>query len=238
MPPIEHTFDLKVSSSSVREPWRNLVVLHVARREALRQSQSFRHHQDSCSTVLVMSDNWVEFFSVGAGETQSAQLIQDQVDWLLTREIIAAAENSDSFYGDYREGPRFAEAFDPDWVPTDAVAGGRHILFGVRVRIGWQISHNMDGFEGPPCPRCAVQLPTAEVGGQLLSQWYETRIEPTVTCAQCGHTDLLGNWPHVFAGYGNYASLAFVNGWPLTERFEHELLERIGHRSRVLYVHL
>ncbi|MEY1677679.1 hypothetical protein AB4Z55_26255 [Gordonia sp. ABKF26] len=185
-----------------------------------------------------MSDNWVEFLSVAATEDEAAQLVDDQIDWLLAREIIAVAEHPDPFYGAYREGRRFAEAFDPAWVPDHVAASGRHILFGVRAHKGWQISSNLDGFEGPPCPQCSQPLPTAVAGGELLSRWYETRSEPTATCGQCGHTDLLGNWPHVFAGYGNYGSLSFVNSWPLSEQFESELLERIGHRARMLYVRL
>lgn len=114
-----------------------------------------------------MSDNWVTFLSLDASESEAAEIIDRQLQWLLDREIVAPTENTDRFYGDYREGARFSEACDPRWVPSDAIAGGWHILFGVRIEKGWQISSNMNGFE-PPCPRCGEHL-AADLMGELLT---------------------------------------------------------------------
>lgn len=47
-----------------------------------------------------------------------------------------------------------------------------------------------------------------------------------------------GNWPHVFAGYGNYGSVSFVDAFPLTEELDREILSRLGGRPRKLYVHI
>lgn len=184
-----------------------------------------------------MSDNWVTFLSLDASESEAAEIIDRQLQWLLDREIVAPTENTDRFYGDYREGARFSEACDPRWVPSDAIAGGWHILFGVRIEKGWQISSNMNGFEPPPCPRCGEHL-AADLMGELLTSWHDSRSEPIVVCKQCGHTDSLGNWQHVFGAYGNYGSISFVNAFPLTKEFERTLLARMGGRPRKLYVHL
>ena len=185
-----------------------------------------------------MSDNWIEIFSLDADEQDAAQLIDAQVHWLLDREIIAHAASPDEFLGAYREGPRRVDAFDVAAIPDSITTDGKQTLFdGVRVEKGWQVSHNIDGFEGPPCPRCQSWLSTA-VAGEALRRWYTSRVEPVVECVNCGHADLLGNWPHKFAGYANYASLSFVNSWPLAPHFERELLDRIGNRPGVVYVRL
>ncbi|MDJ0027157.1 hypothetical protein QM583_08635 [Gordonia alkanivorans] len=176
--------------------------------------------------------------SLDADEDHASDLIDAQVDWLLAQQIIAPSAKPDTLYGTFREGPRFAEAMEPESVPPGAVAGGRYILFGVRVRKGWQISHNMDGFEGPSCPRCGHQQFDDGVAGGLIFDWYESRAEPTVTCTNCGHIDLIGNWPHEYFGYCNYASLSFVNSPPLSIAFRDELLVRIGNRPRAVHVRL
>ncbi|RPA06188.1 hypothetical protein [Gordonia sp. OPL2] len=185
-----------------------------------------------------MSDNWIEFFSLDADEREAAQLIYAQVQWLLDREIIAHSERPDEFHGTYREGPRSVDAFDAASIPDSIGASGEQMLFGgVRVEHGWQVSHNIDGFEGPPCPVCGSWM-AIDVAGDALRRWYMSRVEPEVNCASCGQADLLGNWPHKFAGYANYASLSFVNSWPLAPHFERELLERIGRRPGVVCVRL
>lgn len=184
-----------------------------------------------------MSDNMVVYTSLDADEAEAARRVDAIIDWLLDIEIIAPAEKPDSFLGHYREGRRFAHAFNPAWIPPEFVAGGAAWLFGVEVNKGWQISCNMDGFEGPPCPRCGTQLPDSEIG-DLMVEWLESQTEPRVTCANCAHADLLGNWPHVFAGYGNYGSVSFINAFPLTEEFDREILSRLGGRPRILDVRI
>lgn len=187
---------------------------------------------------VAVSDSWIEFFSLGAGEREAASLVDALVQWLLDRRIIAHSADPDDFHGAYRQGPRFLDAFDVAAIPDSITTDGKQTLFdGVRVEKGWQVSHNIDGFEGPPCPICGSWMAT-DVAGDVLRRWYVSRDEPVVECASCGHADLLGNWPHKFAGYANYASLSFVNSWPLSPPFGRELLERIGQRPGVVYVQL
>ncbi|QHD86021.1 hypothetical protein GR168_12000 [Gordonia sp. JH63] len=185
-----------------------------------------------------MSDYWVEFMSLDADENQASDLVDAQINWLLGQEIIAPSAKPDRFYGTFRDGPRFADAMDPEWVAPAAVAEGRYILFGVRIKKGWQMSHNMGGFEGPPCPRCGHQSFDHGAAGGLMFDWYESRAEPTVTCTNCGHIDLIGNWPHELFGYCNYASLSFINSPPLAGEFRDELLSRFGNRPRAIHVRL
>ncbi|AFR49074.1 hypothetical protein [Gordonia sp. KTR9] len=185
-----------------------------------------------------MSDYWVEFMSLDADENQASDLVDAQITWLLSQEIIAPSAKPDAFYGTFREGPRFADAMDPEWIETGAVAGGRYILFGVRIKKGWQMSHNIGGFEGPPCPRCGHQQFDGGAAGALILDWYESRAEPTVNCTNCGHIDLIGNWPHELFGYCNYASLSFINCPTLAGEFSDELLARLGNRPRAIDVRL
>lgn len=184
-----------------------------------------------------MSDNMVVYLGLDADEAEAERRVDAIIDWLLDIEIIAPAAVPDSFYGQYREGRRFVEAFDLSWLPPEAAGGTYPPGFGVEVVKGWHISHNMDGFEPPPCPKCGTHLPDPEMG-DLMLEWHESRTEPRVTCADCAHSDLLGNWPHVFAGYGNYGSVSFIDAFPLTDEFDREILSRLGGRPRKLYVHI
>lgn len=184
-----------------------------------------------------MSDNWVSYLSLDADEQQASETVDELVSWLLDQEIIAPMPRPDRFYGQYREGRRFAGAFDPAWVPGNAIAGGQYVLFGVRAEKGWTMSTNMNGFEPPPCPQCGTHIGDSRMG-ELMTRWDDSRTEPVATCVECGHSDLLGNWQHVFSGYCNYGSISFVNAFPLSDELDKELLARIGPRPRKLYVHL
>lgn len=184
-----------------------------------------------------MSDKWVTYLSLDADEKQASTAVDDIVSWLLEREVIAPMSRPDRFYGQYREGSRFAEAFDSAQVPRSAIAGGTYILFGVRAEKEWTMSTNMNGFEPPPCPQCSVPIADSRMG-ELMTQWNDSRTEPVTTCVECGHSDPLGNWQHILGGYCNYGSISFVNAFPLSDEFDEELLARIGPRPRKLYVHL
>lgn len=184
-----------------------------------------------------MSTSWVEFFSLDADEREASRRVDEVIEWLLATKVIARAQYADPLIGAYREGENFAEAVDPNGAPEGTVAGQGSRLFGVRVEKGWQISSNGDGYGDPPCPRCAVPLPT-DIAVGFLGPWWESRIEPIATCPQCGHQGLLGDWPHEYFCYGNYGSVSFVNGPPLAERFENDVLQRFGGRPRKLYVHM
>jgi len=177
-----------------------------------------------------MSDHFITFLSLTTDEDEAAALIDSQVSWLVAQQIITPASEHDSFMGAYHAGPKFSDPNDRSpFTPG-----------GLRVSTGWCIEHNMDGFEAPPCPRCKHHDPDdSELVALLTDTWWPSRVEPRARCRKCGFEDLLGNWVHPFFGYCAYASMSFVN-WRggLTDGFERLLLEQLGLRSRVLYVHV
>lgn len=174
-----------------------------------------------------MSDTFITFLRITSDEAEAVAAVDSVVAWLLEEGIIADDPNGDDFHGQFKEGPNHARVFTEDKPDQRG--------FGLKVEKGWSFESNFDGFEWPPCPRCGEHLPE-ESTKELVFGWIDDHVEPTATCPSCGHTDLLGNFEHVWSGYCAHASFSFVNSWSLNKDFERELLQRIGGRSRVLYV--
>ncbi|MGZ9825565.1 hypothetical protein ACXYTP_01530 [Tsukamurella ocularis] len=91
----------------------------------------------------------------------------------------------------------------------------------------------------PRCPGCArdfTEVPT----GEWCQQWYDRRVEPTVTCGGCGTTGLIGDWRGESGTYFTDCTVELWN-WPsltLVPGLEAELLGAIGARPRIVYAHM
>ena len=66
------------------------------------------------------------------------------------------------------------------------------------------------------------------------------RVEPTVTCSNCGTAGLVGDWQGEFGNYFTDCAVALWN-WPplsLVPGLDAELLRAIGPRPRIVYAHM
>ena len=82
--------------------------------------------------------------------------------------------------------------------------------------------------EDATCARCGTPFHAGDRLAGLLEQWVGDS-EPAVTCAQCGWTALLGDWPtdNPVAVAGAPA-VVFINWPPLRDTFVASVTERLG----------
>ncbi len=91
----------------------------------------------------------------------------------------------------------------------------------------------------PRCPSCARGFTEIPIG-EWCQQWFDSGVEPTVTCSNCRTTGLVGDWQGEFGNYFTDCAVALWN-WPplsLVPGLDAELLGAIGPRPRIVYAHM
>ncbi|WP_231706716.1 MULTISPECIES: hypothetical protein [Tsukamurella] len=97
----------------------------------------------------------------------------------------------------------------------------------------------VEATDDPRCPGCARDF-TEILMGEWCQQWFDSRVEPTVTCSSCGTAGLIGDWQGEGGTYFTDCAVSLWN-WPdlsLVPGLEAELLSAIGPRPRIVYAHI
>jgi hypothetical protein len=156
--------------------------------------------------------------------------------WLLASGVIAELDRSD---------PRRADVARTDWAPgpgwRDVVDHDPGAVFETLLLNGVDINaevgvHSAYGnAQDWRCPQCG----SAVSGDNLISQWLQTKDEPVATCATCGWSAWLGDWPTEFPLALVGAPAITSHNWqPLRAPFRQELIARLGGRCRYFWQRL
>ena len=148
--------------------------------------------------------------------------------WLLATGVVVVnpARDERQQPSALRAGPAVREAA-PAWRDSDDAAANN----GVDVLAERTLFHPTEAYVPPHCPSCGHPL-GEERHHELLQPWLDGT-EPAVTCAGCGTTRPLGDWPGSYL-VGELA-VRFNNWPPLSETFLAELGARLGPRWRLVH---
>lgn len=131
--------------------------------------------------------------------------------------------------GDLQFGPQWKRIVDD----SDGIDLDVHLADGITLSTERDAHTAMGNTEPPTCAACGAELDMGEFV-EMIQPWLDDG-EPTVTCAECGHADLLGNWPAPWGIAVGTPAVTF-NNWPrLTDEFLAELRSRLSPRTMVIY---
>ncbi|MCA0158378.1 hypothetical protein LB823_19455 [Tsukamurella sp. M9C] len=136
---------------------------------------------------------------------------------------------------DFRDG-----AYDADALEELAISRWRS-MYPQRpeIDLGFGCVTAVEATDDPRCPGCARDFTEIPMG-EWCQQWFDSRVEPTVTCNNCGTTGLIGDWQGEGGTYFTDCAVALWN-WPtlsLVPGLDAELLRAIGPRPRIVYAHM
>lgn len=185
-----------------------------------------------------MSDNSqvVVRLDVPGGDEQEP-IVASVRNWLLSTEVIAPFAPKPTWreeFGrtDFSPGPRWRDA-------VDEVHGAVFETLwhnGVDLRASVDYCSAMANTEPWNCGSCGAEFEDQD----LLGDWVDTHVEPTVRCTTCGWSAPLGDWPCKFPAVLVGAPIVEFHNWhPLRPDFVSELTRRVGgDRCRYFWSHL
>ncbi|NNG96619.1 hypothetical protein [Gordonia araii] len=173
-----------------------------------------------------MSENVYTYLSLDCSADEAPALVTDIADWLVSSGTFHRDEELGCLVANEGALSILDEGFTPGPVPSG--------IYGlVYPRAGWTSADPGGNWESPPCPRCGTAF---RVQREHVDAWQETQAEPDVECTSCGHSGPLGDWESVRTVYLSHATFQFREWpWSLSPVFEHQLLTRLGPRSRSVY---
>ena len=178
-----------------------------------------------------MSETFFSYLSLDATAEEAPGLLDGVRDWLLDTGLIVPAPEPGDYDGDFVHGPQSDAVLSAD-NPREPYAEYPYRDF-VKLTADWHAVDPGENLSDAPCPKCTAPRP---FDAAAIDQWWESRIEPTVTCAACGHRGPLGDWDSVWTVYFTHASISFREWrWSLSDEFEAELMARLGGRPRKIY---
>jgi len=175
-----------------------------------------------------VSDEAFTVVEISVGALEAIDRAESVARWLLDTGVVGPNPQRDRLRqpSALRAGPAVRRAA-PTW--DDAYASRTNN--GVDVLAERTLFHPIAAYAPPRCPSCQHPL-DEELHDRLVRPWLEGH-EPAVTCAHCGATHPLGDWPDSYQ-VGELA-VRFNNWPPLADDFLAELGAHLGPRWRVVH---
>jgi hypothetical protein len=162
---------------------------------------------------------------VGLGVEEPPRAAARVREWLVRTGVVTHAD-------DFSPGPRWGDAVED---PTDDAFLSLE-LNRVRVRADREMYAATDDDTPPECARCGRPY-DAYWPLDWVDAWWDGGPEPVFTCAGCGWSAPVGDWPGEYVRTVGAPAVRFENWPPLTDAFVATLTGLLGGRTRVLYDH-
>jgi hypothetical protein len=177
-----------------------------------------------------MGDHYQKIVDRDVSEDEAPRLAQHLRDWLIARQIIEPTPSAD-FEDEpmYRPGPAYRSTLaQPDVDEEDFDEEDLDDEAGLQITVGRTVFWSID--TELTCRACGHRFEPGEDWSNAADAWYEGNDSVTYACPKCGGQERLtewsGDWPW---GFGNLG-LEFWNWTNLSEQFEREVAEKLGHR--------
>jgi hypothetical protein len=181
-----------------------------------------------------MSEDRVSVVRLDAPMGEVLRLADRGIEWMLDRELTQANVRQDSLWqpSAWMPGPRWRDAVQEG-------PGSDHFLEsannGVDVAVTRAFYHPVENYEPPSCGHCGASL-SSDAHHECVEPWMAGH-EPVVSCAACGWSSLIGDWPPRW-GFAVGAPAVVMNNWPiLREEFLASQRSVLGGRAFVILSH-
>jgi hypothetical protein len=178
-----------------------------------------------------MGDHYQKIVDRDVTEDEAPRLAEGLRDWLVAREIIEPTPSLE-LDGEpmYRPGPAYQTTLaEPDLEELDEDLDEET---GLQITVGRTVFWSID--TELTCRACGERFSPGDDWSDAADAWHEGDDSVTYSCPKCGRPERLtewsGEWPW---GFGNLG-LEFWNWTALSDRFEREVTERLGHRTVIV----
>ncbi|PTL81961.1 hypothetical protein [Vitiosangium sp. GDMCC 1.1324] len=180
-----------------------------------------------------MGDYFQKIVVPDVSEDEAPRLAERLRDWLVAREII---EPTPSLELDdeplYRPGPAYRTTLAQHGLDEEEMDEDLDVDIGLHIAVGRTVFWSTD--TELTCRACGERFSPGEDWSDAADAWYEGDDSVSYACPKCGRPERLtewrGEWPW---GFGNLG-LEFWNWTALSEQFEREVAEQLGHRTVIV----
>lgn len=181
-----------------------------------------------------MSEYRVSVVRLDAPIGEVLRLADRATEWMLDRELIQTNFRQDPLWqpSTWMPGPRWRDAVQEGPGNDRFLERANN---GVDVEVARDIYHPLENYEPPSCGHCGASL-SPDTHHECVEPWLVGQ-EPVVSCAVCGWSSLIGDWPARW-GFAVGAPAVVINNWPvLTDEFLASLRSVLGGRTFVVLTH-